>query len=214
MKELCYTLLSDGSSDKALLPILTWLLRENQIQCAIQQQWADLRRLPKPPKKLSQRILISLELYPCNLLFLHRDAENQPRQERVDEIQQAVKEVVKSLEIPPVVCVIPVRMQEAWLLLDEVALRKAAGNPNGSISLAMPNIKRLEQLSDPKNTLHNLLRQASELKGRRLKQFSIHERVHRVAELIDDFSALRVLSAFQALEDELQTIIRQQGWCS
>ncbi|MEH2437636.1 MAG: hypothetical protein V7K25_25980 [Nostoc sp.] len=42
MKELCYTLLSDGSSDKALMPILTWLLREHQVECAIQSNWADL----------------------------------------------------------------------------------------------------------------------------------------------------------------------------
>jgi hypothetical protein len=63
MKELCYTLLCDGSSDKALLSILTWLLRANQIECAIQSDWADLRRLPKPPKTLLPRIISSLELY-------------------------------------------------------------------------------------------------------------------------------------------------------
>ena len=28
MQELRYTLLADGSSDRALLPILTWLLRQ------------------------------------------------------------------------------------------------------------------------------------------------------------------------------------------
>jgi len=66
MKELCYTLLSDGSSDKALMPILTWLLRKYQVECAIQSNWADLRRLPKPPKTLLPRIISSLELYPCD----------------------------------------------------------------------------------------------------------------------------------------------------
>ncbi len=62
MKELYYTFLTDGSSDKALMPVLTWLLRVNQVECAIQPQWADLRRLRKPPKTLSLRIIQSLEL--------------------------------------------------------------------------------------------------------------------------------------------------------
>jgi len=86
MKELYYTFLTDGSSDKALMPVLTCLLRVNQVECAIQPQWADLRRLRKPPKTLSLRIIQSLELYPCDLLFIHRDAEREPRENRVAEI--------------------------------------------------------------------------------------------------------------------------------
>lgn len=213
MKELCYTLLCDGSSDKALLPILTWLLRANQIECAIQSNWADLRRLPKPPKTLLPRIIKSLEIYPCNLLFIHRDAEREPYSKRVVEIKEAVEAAIKkSVVVPPVVCVIPVRMQEAWLLFDELAVRTAAGNPRGNQRLQLPNINKLEQLPDPKEILHGLLCEASGLTGRRLKQFSVHERVHRVSELIDDFSPLRALSAFQALEANIQQIIQEQGW--
>ncbi|MEH2006809.1 hypothetical protein [Nostoc sp.] len=215
MKELCYTLLSDGSSDKALMPILTWLLRAHQVECAIQSNWADLRRLPKPPKKLLPRIINSLELYPCDLLFIHRDAEREPREKRITEILEALEEVVKkSVVVPPHICVIPVRMQEAWLLFDEAALRKAAGNPRGRQPLQLPDICKLEQLPDPKDILYGLLYEASELTGRRLKQFSVNQRVHRLAELIDDFSPLRALSAFQLLETEIQQVIKTQGWCS
>lgn len=35
MKELRYTLLSDGPSDQALIPILTWVLVQHGVQCAI-----------------------------------------------------------------------------------------------------------------------------------------------------------------------------------
>jgi len=52
MKELYYTFLTDGSSDKALMPVLTWLLRVNQVECAIQPQWADLRRLRKELERM------------------------------------------------------------------------------------------------------------------------------------------------------------------
>jgi hypothetical protein len=38
MRELRYTLLSDGSSDRALLPVLTWLLHEHTFEFAIQSE--------------------------------------------------------------------------------------------------------------------------------------------------------------------------------
>ena len=65
MTELTYTLLADGSSDQALMPILTWLLRAQGLKRAIQPEWADLRYLPRPPRTLPARIDRALELYPC-----------------------------------------------------------------------------------------------------------------------------------------------------
>ena len=124
MRELRYTLVSDGSSDRALLPILTWLLDEHRVRCPIQAEWADLRRLPSPPKNLAPRIEKSLELYPCDLLFVHRDAENRSYDQRRAEIDGVLATI--GLTNPPSVCVVPVRMLEAWLLFDEAALRRAS----------------------------------------------------------------------------------------
>ncbi len=75
MRELRFTLVADGSSDRALLPIFIWLLREHFGRIPIQPEFADLRRLPNPPRELFERIAKSVELYPCDLLFVHRDAE-------------------------------------------------------------------------------------------------------------------------------------------
>jgi hypothetical protein len=36
--------------------------------------------------------------------------------------------------------------------------------------------------------------------------------VHRLAELIDDFSHLRILPAFAALESEIKEVIAKNGW--
>lgn len=168
--------------------------------------------MPKPPKTLSPRITCSVELYPCDLLFVHRDAEKKPHEKRVNEIQAAISQV-KSVQVPPFVCVIPVRMQEAWLLFDEAALRRAAGNPNGRQVLDLPDVAQLEELPNPKNILHELLRKASGLSPRRVKKFSVNECVHRVAELIDDFTPLRSLPAFRMLEVEIEKVIQDQGWC-
>jgi hypothetical protein len=212
MKELRYTLLSDGSSDRALIPLLTWLLQELLADYAIQSEWADLGRLRNRPKNLVGRIKTTLDLYPCDLLFIHRDAEREPRNRRVDEIGNAIEEVVKSVDVPPFVCVVPVRMLEAWLLFDEAALRRASGNPSGKNPLQLPNISKLEAEADPKEVLFQILRQASGLPSRRQQKLPVHQLVHRVAELIDDFSPLRCLPAFIAMETEIQNVIKEYGW--
>ena len=211
MKELKYTLLTDGTSDKALIYILNWLLQECGIDYAIQPEWADLSRLSVKPKSFSERITKSLELYPCDLLFVHRDAEKEPRQNRTDEIQKAIEQV-DDFAIP-YICVIPVRMMEAWLLFDEAAIRRSADNPRGKQPLILPSMTQVEQLSDPKQELCQLLRDASGFTGHRLRKFKSKERqkVQRVAQLIDDFSPLRTLSAFQALESNVKQVIKQQG---
>ena len=211
MQELRYTLLADGSSDRALLPILTWLLRQSCGAIPIEAEFADLRRLPHPPKKLSERIHWSVELYPCDLLFVHRDAESAPIEKREAEIRKAIEE--SSMEDSVcVVCVVPVRMQEAWLLIDEAALRRAAGNPNGTQPLAMPDVQRLEELADSKQLIRDLLRQASELQGRRLERFNWRSSAHRVAEMIGDFSVLYRLAAFQRLAAEVERVATAAEW--
>lgn len=83
MNEIRYTLLGDGSSDKALIPLLNWLLREHYENYAIQPTWAELH-LKRGARGLSERIRKSVELYPCDLLFVHRDAENQSLSNRVE----------------------------------------------------------------------------------------------------------------------------------
>ena len=210
MQELRFTLVADGSSDMALLPILVWLLRRHFGSIPIQPEFADLRRLQNPPNELFERIAKSIELYPCDLLFVHRDAERESIEKRVREIRESVEQC--AIEAPPVVCVVPVRMQEAWLLIDESALRKAAGNPQGRQPLNVPDRNKLEDLPDPKQRLHDLLHQASGLRGRRLKRFirDVGSYVHRVAEQIDDFSLLRELTAFRKVEDQV-VALRQKG---
>jgi len=212
MPDLRYTLFSDGSSDESLIPILTWLLRECGVHRAIQSEWADLRRLPRPPKTMTERIRRCVELFPCDLLFVHRDAEREPHAKRVSEIKEAFIEVSKSCSIPPAICVVPVRMQEAWLLFDEKALRQAAGNPNGLVRLKLPPISHLESLPNPKGDLYDLIRRASELSGRRLKKLNLSALVRLVSDWIDDFSPLRMLTAFASLEVDIRDVVSKHNW--
>lgn len=204
---LVFTLLSDGSSDRVLLPVLDWVLRQHSLR-PFQPQWADLRALPQPPRSLEDRIQVALQLYPCDVLFVHRDAEGGSHTARIGEIRARLGDVTGQAAI----CVVPVRMQETWLLFDEPALRLAADNPNGRVPLDLPPLDRLEEVPDPKALLHDRLRRASGLRSGRLRKWRSGPRVHRLADLIRDYSPLRRLSAFHALEEEVRMLLEQRSW--
>jgi hypothetical protein len=207
MKRVHFTLLSDGSSDRALVPILRWVLIQHLPDRPIQDAWADLRRLRVPPQGLIARTRAALKLYPCDILFIHRAAEGEPRKVRIDEILRAL-EAAKLPDTVTRVAVVPVRMSEAWLLIDKAAIRRAAENPHGRERLALPATRRLDTLPDPKAVLHELLRSACGLTGRRLKRFDAAAKVHRVAEFVEDYAALRRLEAFQALEADVHAVCK------
>ena len=210
MTDLRFTLVADGPSDQVLLCPLAWLLRQHvTADLSIQPQWADLRPLRERPRGLRARIEAAIDLYPCQMLFVHRDAERQDPASRYQEISQAAEAV--AVDLPPLVPVVPVRMTEAWLLFDEQAVRRAAGNPNGSDPLRVP-IPQPEDLADPKQVLHEALRTASGLSGRRRHKFNVRDAVHRVAEYVEDFAPLRELSAFRSLEEDLARVLGQGGW--
>ena len=129
---------------------------------------------------------------------------------RQDEIREALDAVFSTgMERIPSVCVVPRRMTEAWLLISEDVIRIAAGNPNGRMPLAMPAVNTVEELPDPKETLFALLREASGLSGRRLRNLRVHKLVHRIVELLDDFSPLRSLPAFAAFEAQLRETLQE-----
>lgn len=205
MKEIRYTLLGDGPSDRALLPLLDWLLKQHYADYAIQSAWADPYLLQRA-RGLSDRIRKSVELYPCDLLFVHRDAENQPVEQRIKEIKEAL------VQLPgiqnPIVHVIPVRMQEAWLLFDERAIRLAVGNKNGKVPLKLPLLKTIENLPDPKEVLNDLLRDASGLQGRRRSSIPVSHYAQRVADCIEDFAPLQQLTAFQYLQRQITDLVQ------
>jgi hypothetical protein len=197
-----YTLVGDGGSDRVLLPILTWCLRQNEVT-RIAAQWADFSRIPRQTST-HEKLRTALELYPCDVLFVHRDAEAQPVALRRDEIAVAVRGL-RVHHVP----VVPVRMTEAWLLADEAAIRKAAGNPNGTADLNLPNLRRLEDLPNPKKVLHDALSTASGLNARRRGQLRVSQQVHMIPNHVDDYSRLAVLTAFRTLQRDIHSLVQR-----
>jgi hypothetical protein len=203
MTAIRFTLLGEGPTDRRLLPIIEWLLLESSRR-AVAHAFADLGFLDPRPNTLQERIAAALEFFPCDILCVHRDADRESRAERRTEILGATpKEDHQSL-----VCVIPVRAQETWLLIDEVAIRKAARRPSGREPLALPRPRNLERLADPKALLRLAIRTATGLKGRRLARFDIGAALSRLPYLMEDFRPLAQLAAFRAMEAEVKAALR------
>jgi len=155
----------------------------------------------KRARSLRDRVRVALESYRTpDILFVHRDAERVAVSERVEEISGAVNSLASDQRWVPVV---PVRMQEAWLLVDEAAIRAGSGNPNGRAKIDLPAPRDIEGIPDPKALLVDLLKDASGVQGRRRKKFPVNAAMQRVVNYLDSVAPLGQLSAFRTFKTDL-----------
>lgn len=190
-------LIADGTSDRALIPLLKLLLQAHLTVPFEEPQFiqCDLQELPS---KVQQAV----NQFSLDVLFVHRDAESQPWEQREKEIRAAASGDAHT----HVVSVIPVKMTEAWLLTDEVAIRSAVGNPNSTVALNLPKTTNLEGCA-AKDVLFCALTAACDLGNRRRRKFRPEKYRHRVAELTNDLTALRKIPSFKRFEDSLVVVL-------
>ena len=198
MKRVTATLVTDGSSDRVLKPLIELLFAAHtdlpyQVTCA--------EGLPPLAAGLNLRIEAALELFPCDLLFVHRDAEGESSTKRQQEIQESWP---NSTQTAALIVIIPVRMTEAWLIASEKPIRLAVGNPNGTETLELPAVKKIEFAPSPKEILFTALKTATGLNTSRKARFDPHKFRHRVSELIDDLAPLRMLPSFYHFEAQVK----------
>lgn len=145
-----------------------------------------------------------------DVVFVHRDADNAGVDVRRLEVESAVEAVYDAAACVPVV---PVRMTEAWLLLDESAIRNVAGNPRGRMNLDLPTPREVERLADPKTLLKEKLALASGQSGRRLmtvkKRFDQNRQ--QLLERLDIDGPVEQLSAWQEFVRKMEDALRPQG---
>ena len=200
--------LADGSSDEPLGEHLEILCARRDL--AVRVTTPDLRRLPIPPgHRVDDRLEAILKLGDVpDILFVHRDAEGQEPERRFVEVAQAVARISEGL---PAVAVVPVRMTEAWLLLDEQNIRDVAGRPNSTVDLGLPPTSRVEAQPDPKSALERALDLASGLSGRKRDRFRQRFGQHRrtLLQRLDIDGPIRQLKAWQALESALDDLAGQ-----
>ena len=167
-----FLLLCEGASDKALVPHLRQLLSHCGAAEVVGTAVA-LAHVRDPgegggsvlARKLRAILSAASEF---DVLFVHRDADSAGIEERSREIAEAARD---SESEAARITVIPVRTTEAWILLDEDAIRRVAGNPSGRQPLNLPRPSRVERATDPKTILESALAAASGDQGHRLRKF-------------------------------------------
>lgn len=166
---LHFVLIAEGSSDEALLTHLENLCID-QGATEVTGVAPDFARLAdRVGHTVEARLAAAIELEPAaNLVFIHRDADARNPEPRYDEIAAAVD--TSGLD-RAYVAVVPVQETEAWLLVDERAIRTAAGRPQGTQPIPIPSPQDVERRARPKEVLRTALATASELSGRRLDRF-------------------------------------------
>jgi len=172
-----FVLVGEGSSDDGLIPHLENLCIELGAS-EVTGTSLDFQRLGWSMRKtVAAKLLAAIYLEPtANLFFVHRDADRQDPTPRVSEITEAVSRCGLK---KPWVSVVPVQETEAWLLLDEEAIRTVAGRPRGRRPLSLPLPREVEAITSPKEKLKEALVHASELSGRRLAKFRREFPTHR-----------------------------------
>ncbi|MFG2721401.1 hypothetical protein ACGFW5_24350 [Streptomyces sp. NPDC048416] len=202
--------IGEGSSDNGLVPHVESLAARKGLRVSVTVPDFGLLRLPtghSVPEKLQAARRLGGDY---DLVVVQRDADRGPAQDRRNEVEAAV-----SAEWPGLrhVAVIPVRMLEAWLLLDETCLRQVAENPRGRVSLDLPKGVAAEKIADPKQLLKDSLARASEYKGRRLAQFQKRFSQHRLRmlELLDPEGPVACLPSWQSFVTDLDAAFKSLG---
>lgn len=170
----------------------------------------DLRRLPgKTGKTIAEQVSAALRFEPgVDLIFVHRDADARSAGARRREIEAAAVDAGPVKIIP----VVPIQETEAWLLLDEQAIRDVAENPHGKATLHLPRPSRVEMKARPKEILQAALIAASELKGQRLEKFRKAFGIHRalLLERVEPNGPIRTLSAWKALVRSIRSYVEER----
>lgn len=195
-------LLADGSSDLPLADHLEALCARHGREVLVTP--VDERNL-RTGRTMEDRLrfLRAQGMLP-DLVFVHRDAEGDLPDHRVSEIRTGASRA--GLLDHVIVPIVPVRMTEAWLLLDEAEIRRVAGRPTSTVDLGLPRGTNVERIADPKAALADALLSAADPSGKRrrdqfVRDFGHHRRL--LLQRLDPTGPVTSLAAWQRLDDDI-----------
>lgn len=206
MSDFTALFICEGTSDAPLAEIVESMFREHAVSVRITSpDFSLLER--RVAKDLPSRMRAGLKLMASDvdIIICHRDADNQGHGARKGEMVSALSKIGgRSMLVP----VIPVRMTEAWLLLDEPAIRTIAGSPGGTSDLALPKKGEVEGIADPKAVLKASILRAAQVTGRRRarldERFSSHRR--QLLERLDCFGPVAELPSWKRMLAEIGVV--------
>lgn len=200
MKALTFFFLCEGRSDEPLVEHLELLVTRAGATSAL--------GIPRSGGGSVQQKLQTLldDGVQFDFVVVHRDADGRDPAGRLAEVTGALAEA--GITGCPVV---PVQMTEAWLLADEMSIRRAVGRPSGRTSLGLPRPSALERLHDPKTALKEALLAASEATGSRRRKVAREWTTQRriLVQRLDVDGPVCELPSWQRLVEDVSTTVRR-----
>lgn len=198
---------AEGTSDLPLADVVEALFLDRGTILSLSTP--DFSLLPtRVNKDVASRLTAIRELVrgEPDVLVVHRDADNAGAGARLKEISDAVASCGLSCELVPL---IPIRMTEAWLLIDETAIRTVAGNPRGRADLNLPKHHEVERLADPKAVLKRALLDAANVTGRRRTRLDrrFDENRRLLLERLDTTGPLSRLTSWGNLNAAVDSVV-------
>lgn len=157
--------IAEGTSDHPLSNIVETLFFTKGVE--IRLSTPDFSLLSeKVNKDIKSKVEAGVKLIGSvpDVIVIHRDADNSGTLARIKEIDLGTRHLLNLTKVVPI---IPVKMTEAWLLLDEKSIRTVSGNPKGKVSINIPKVREVESIANPKSFLAECILTASELTGRK-----------------------------------------------
>lgn len=207
--DINFVLIAEGASDYALVTHLEALCS----YCGATEVTGVALEFERLPVSIGRSMLDKLTAAQkaepgANLFFIHRDADSRDSSSRHQEIKNAVEACQLAVDW---VAVVPIQETEAWLLLDEIEIRRVARKPKGSVQLNLPKPHQVENVANPKERLQAVLINASEASGRRLEKIRRdfpNQRALLTRRLSVD-SPISSVPSWVQMRDDLQLIIRE-----
>jgi hypothetical protein len=200
-----FILTGEGSSDRHLVDHIENIFIEEGFSEASGEA-PDLGLFHPPVgRSVAEKLRTLVDAYPnADVIFVHRDADGAGIIPRRAEVLSAAEQ---TLGIRKVIPIIPVCQLETWLLTDQDAIKRVAGNTSfrGAIR-AVPPLRNLEEVADSKAVLRAALCEASETQGTRLKKFKdrFGEMRARLTFDLDPSGPVCQLTSYQRFREELR----------
>lgn len=207
-------LITEGTTDvRFLSSIVKRTFERLSILC-----WSDVEILDIVPIKIEKNRFVSEVLkasekgliqYGITVLCVHTDADADTDETmHANKINPALKALRESEDerCRNLVAIVPVQMQEAWLMADTSLLKKQIGTDKNDHELGLH--RHPEKVADPKRAIEEAIRIArQELTRRRRRELKIGDLYQPIGQSIR-LEALAVLPSYQKFEENVKTAFR------
>ncbi len=197
-KRVTFFLVCEGTSDEALVEHLETLVARQGVDEVLGIPRSGTGSVHEKIRALGE------EGTAFDFVVVHRDADQRDPTPRIAEVEAALREARL-----PGCPVVPVQMTEAWLLLDESAIRAVVGRPSGREPLDLPKLHEIEGTHDSKAVLKRALLAAAGGTGRRhkkaVREWSTYRRI--LLQRLDVDGPVSQLPSWQRMVDDLARVV-------